>query len=114
MTKNNSKRIVIVDEHPVVRQGLKTMINQEQNLQVCGEFANADQVMKSIDHLQPDMMIVDIDLEGASGLELIKMIRTKNVNLPVLVFSKFDESLYAERVIRAKANGYISIWLFNY
>ena len=106
-TDENKTRILIVDDHPIVRQGLENLINHENDLTVCQQVENAHQAMKAIDKLKPDMIIVDISLKEKNGLELIKDIKIQHPDLPALALSMHDESLYAERVIRAGAKGYI-------
>ncbi|UCG46652.1 MAG: response regulator transcription factor [Phycisphaerales bacterium] len=110
-TRNRSDgaktRIVVVDDHPVFRQGLADLINEEPDLTVCGEADDANQAVGVIEQLKPDMAIVDITLKETSGLELIKDIRVRHPNLPILTLSMHDESLYAERALRAGAKGYI-------
>ncbi|KKM79011.1 hypothetical protein LCGC14_1354240 [marine sediment metagenome] len=103
----NKSRIIIVDDHPIVRQGLADLINQEEHLVVCGQVEDAPEAMKAIRELNPDMVIVDISLAGISGVELIKDIKAQHPGLPVLTFSMHEESLYAERALRAGARGYI-------
>jgi DNA-binding NarL/FixJ family response regulator len=105
--ENNKQRVLIVDDHPIVRQGITRLINYEEELTVCGEAGNAKEAMENIIKEEPDLVIVDISLKGRSGLELIKDIKMRHENLPVLVVSMHDESLYAERVLRAGAKGYI-------
>ena len=106
-TDKNKVRIVIVDDHPIVRQGLENLINHEKDLMVCQQAENASQAMKAIDKLKPDMVIVDISLKEKNGLELIKDIKVQYPDLPTLALSMHHESLYAERVLRAGARGYI-------
>lgn len=101
------KRLLIVDDHPIVRQGITRLINYEDELMVCGEAGNAKEALEAVEREKPDMVIVDISLKGRSGLELIKDLRMRHQDLPVLVVSMHDESLYAERVLRAGAKGYI-------
>ncbi|MBN1698059.1 MAG: response regulator transcription factor [Spirochaetales bacterium] len=101
------KRVLIVDDHPIVRQGITRLINYEEELMVCGEAGNAKEALETVERENPDLVIVDISLKGRSGLELIKDIRMRFQDLPVLVVSMHDESLYAERVLRAGAKGYI-------
>ncbi len=103
----NKARIVIVDDHPIVREGLADLINKEDDLVVCGEAEDAYQAMAVIRELEPDVAIVDISLQDTSGLELIKDIKVQYPGLPVLTLSMHDESLYAERALRAGAKGYI-------
>lgn len=106
-TDNKTKKIVIVDDHPIVRQGLENLINHESDLSVCGQAEDAHQAMKAIKMLNPDMIIVDISLKEKNGLELIKDINAQYPSLPILALSMHDETLYAERVLRAGAKGYI-------
>ena len=103
-----SKRTVfIVDDHAIVRQGLALLINREPDLTVCGDAEEAGAALRLIEELKPDLVMVDISLNGPDGLDLLKTIRTRDPNLPVLILSMMDELLYAERGLRAGANGYI-------
>jgi len=106
-TKLGKAKIIIVDDHPIVRQGLADLINQEKDLAVCGQAEDAAEAMKAIRELEPDVIIVDITLADSSGIELIKDIKVQYPDLPVLTLSMHDESLYAERALRAGAKGYI-------
>jgi DNA-binding NarL/FixJ family response regulator len=106
-TKDKKSNILIVDDHPIVRQGLAELINHENDLTVCAQAEDANQAMKAVKELKPDMAIVDISLKETSGMELIKDLKTQYPNLPVLTLSMHDESLYAERALRAGARGYI-------
>jgi DNA-binding NarL/FixJ family response regulator len=101
------KRILVVDDHPIVRQGLALLINREPDLVVCGEAEEATGAMHVLASARPDVLIVDISLTGPDGLDLLKTIRTIHPTLPVLILSMHDESIYAERALRAGANGYI-------
>ncbi len=101
------KRVLIVDDHPIVRHGLQQMLTQEDDLMVCGEAGSANEALEKIGELGPDVVIVDISLETSNGIELTKSIRSTNQELPVLVLSMHDETLYAERALRAGANGYV-------
>jgi len=101
------KAVLVVDDHPLMRQGLALLINQQQDMQVCGEAEEAQAAMHAIAHLHPDIMILDISLTGPDGLELLKNIRATSPDLPVLILSMHDEAIYAERALRAGANGYI-------
>lgn len=100
-------RILIVDDHPVVREGVGQRINQEPDLCACGEAGDANGAMTAIAELKPDAAIVDISLEGRSGLELIKNVKAKYPKLPILVLSMHDESAYAGRALQAGAKGYV-------
>jgi DNA-binding NarL/FixJ family response regulator len=106
-TANRKSKIFVVDDHPIVRQGLGLLINREPDMIVCGAAEETQSALRAIPTLQPDVMVVDISLTGPDGLELVKMIRTRDANLPILVLSMHDESIYAERALRAGANGYI-------
>ncbi len=101
------KTVFVVDDHPIVRQGLALLINQETDLVVCGEAEEMHSALRAIMALHPDILIVDISLNGPDGLELLKQIRINSPRLPVLILSMHDESIYAERALRAGANGYI-------
>lgn len=101
------KRILIVDDHPLVRKGLALTLEAEPDLEVCGQAASAEEALGMLDEVRPDLAIVDISLPGMSGLELIKHLHAWNPELPVLVISRHDEALYAERAIRAGARGYV-------
>ena len=106
--KQNAKsRILIVDDHPMTRQGLATLIEHQPDWAVCFEAQSAGQALEAIAKTKPDLVLVDISLPGKSGLELIKDIRALHEHLPVLVISMHDESLYVERVLRAGARGYV-------
>jgi DNA-binding NarL/FixJ family response regulator len=100
-------RVFLVDDHPIVRQGLAQLINHEQDLMVCGEAEDARTTLDLLPEAKPGLVIVDISLRGMDGLELIKSIKSRHVRLPTLVVSMHDESLYAERALRAGAMGYI-------
>jgi DNA-binding NarL/FixJ family response regulator len=99
--------IFIVDDHPLVREWLTTLIHQQPDLMVCGEAESAAQALELIMSLKPDVAIVDISLKGASGIELIKNLKTVCPGVAIIVLSMHDESLYAERALRAGARGYI-------
>jgi DNA-binding NarL/FixJ family response regulator len=101
------KRIFIVDDHPMMRQGLVQLIGAEKDLSICGEAENAERALDAINSLKPDLVLADISLPGKNGLELIKDFQAHQPGLPVLVISMHDESLYAGRVLRAGGRGYI-------
>ena len=101
------RMIFIVDDHPIVRQGLALLINREPDLAVCGDAEEAGSALDRIEELRPDLVVLDISLNGPDGLDLLKTIRARDPNLPVLILSMMDEVLYAERGLRAGANGYI-------
>ena len=100
-------RVLIVDDHPVVRAGLTQLIGKEEDLAVCGEASSQCAALKVIAELRPDIATVDISLKGGDGIELIKDIKVRHPHLPVLVLSMHDESLYAPRALRAGAKGYV-------
>jgi DNA-binding NarL/FixJ family response regulator len=102
-----AKRIVVVDDHPLFRKGLEEMIHSDGTFAVCGEAGTAAEGMEVIRKLHPDLVIVDLSLPGANGIELIKNIRAEFQKLPILVLSMHDESLYALRALRAGAEGYV-------
>jgi len=102
------RRVVLVDDHPVLRDGLTRLINSHDDLAVEGAAASAEEALAMIERLQPDIVMVDISLEGSSGLDLIKDIKLRWPTIPVLVLSMHEEDLYAERAIRAGARGYIT------
>lgn len=101
------KRILVVDDHPVVRQGIKHLLEMEPDLRVCAEAESAGEALQALQKTHPDLVIVDISLKGTDGLELTKWIRAQDEKLPILVLSMHDENLYAERVLRAGAHGYL-------
>ena len=101
------RRVFIVDDHTMFREGLRQLIERESNLTVCGDAPDATEALAGIRAGQPDVVIVDISLAGTSGLDLIKDIKVEFEELPVLVVSMHDESLYAERALRAGAMGYV-------
>ena len=101
------RRVFVVDDHPIVRQGLTMLINREPDLTVCGEAEDAQSALQILPSLNPDIVAVDISLTGPDGLDLLKDIRMRLPDLPVLILSMHDESVYAERALRAGAQGYI-------
>jgi DNA-binding NarL/FixJ family response regulator len=100
-------RIFLVDDHAMFRDGLRQLIDREPDLVVCGDAAAANEALAGIGETHPDLAIVDISLSGASGIDLIKALKSQQPELPVLVVSMHDESLYAERALRAGAMGYV-------
>jgi DNA-binding NarL/FixJ family response regulator len=106
--KNETKtQILLVDDHPIVRDGLTTIINHQRDLNVCGGADDAHQALKAISELKPDIVVVDISLKNSDGIELTKSIKAKYPKLRVLVLSVHDESIYAERALRAGARAYL-------
>ncbi len=100
-------QVLLVDSHPVVRQGLRQILEIEKDLAVVGETGNAEEALKLIGKLRPEIMTVDISLSGTGGIDLIKACRERYPTLPILVLSIYEESIYAERAIRAGARGYV-------
>jgi DNA-binding NarL/FixJ family response regulator len=106
--KNERKtHILLIDDHPIVRDGLTTIINHQQDLNVCGGADDAHQALKAISELKPDVVVVDVSLKNSDGIELTKTIKAKYPKLPVVVLSVHDESVYAERALRAGARAYL-------
>lgn len=103
----NKKRVLLVDDHPVLRKGLARLIDSKEEFAVCGEASTAVDAMSLIRELEPDLVIADIGLPGTSGIELTKTIRAEFQQLPVLILSMHEEALYATRALRAGAMGYI-------
>ena len=105
--KDNRKRVLLVDDHAVVRYGIAQLINQQSDMVVCGEEEDAARALSAISNLKPDIVIADISLKDSSGLELMRNIKAQYAGLPVLVVSAHDESVYAEIAFRAGALGYL-------
>src|ERR1022692_3375177 len=101
------RRVLIVDDHPIVRQGLRRVMENEDDLTVCGEAETARDARSAIKELNPDVVIADISLKQGDGIELVREVRAHYPNLPILVLSMHDETIYAERMLSAGANGYI-------
>jgi len=100
-------RVFVVDDHPIVRQGLALLIDQEPDLVVCGAAEEAESALAAIGASRPDVLVLDISLPGPDGIDLLKTIRSTDPTLPILVLSMHDEATYAQRALRAGANGYI-------
>lgn len=100
-------KVLLIDDHPIVRQGLALLISREADLTVCGEAEGARSGLHAVATLNPDIVVLDLSLSGPDGLDVLKEIRMKSGDLPVLILSMHDESIYAERALRAGANGYI-------
>ena len=107
MSQPPKSRILIIDDHPLFREGLQQLIDRTTELVVCGEAEDAAEAHKAIAVLKPDLVLVDISLGVGSGIDLIKAIKSQHEDLPILVISMHDESLYAERALRAGAMGYV-------
>ena len=102
-----AKKVFIVDDHPLVRQGLAQIIESVEDFEICGEAEDSSTAMRGVQKTSPDLIIVDISLQGNNGLELIKNIKAVYENIPILVFSMHDESIYAQRALRAGAKAYV-------
>ncbi len=103
-----ARRVLIVDEHPIVRLGLRRVIEREPDLTVCGEAENASDTRTAIAQLYPDLLICEISLKQSDGIELVRHVRAHHPQLPILVLSTLDEAVYAERMLSVGANGYIT------
>lgn len=101
-------RIVIVDDHPLVRKGLAELVSAQPDFEVCGEAAGAADAIGIVAELKPDLCIIDLKLKQGSGMELIKQIKARFPEIKMLISSMHDESLFAERVLRAGANGFVN------
>lgn len=106
-TPADIKRILVVDDHPVVRQGIKHLLEQEPDIRICAEAESAGEALQALQKQKPDLAIVDISLKGTDGIELTKWIRAQDKKIPVLILSMHEESLYADRALRAGAHGYL-------
>ena len=106
-SRMRAARILIVDDHPIVREGLIAALSRKPGLEVCGEAASIVEALALIDTQHPDLAIIDLSLADGSGLDLIKRIKARDVSTKMLVLSMSDESLYAERALRAGAMGFL-------
>ena len=102
------KRILIVDDHPMVREGLRMRISLQPDLEVCGESEDVREAMALIERARPDLVIVDISLKSGNGIDLLRQIRSHDDKIKLLVLSMYDDTLYAERSLRAGASGYLN------
>lgn len=101
------KRILLVDDHPLIRKGIGLTLEESSAYEVCFQLASAEEALGSISELKPDGAVIDISLPGMNGIELVKHIRAFDANMKILMVSRHDEDLYAERALRAGANGYL-------
>lgn len=108
MKAANNYKVLLVEDHPMFREHLGQLIDRELGMSICGEANNIRDAMRLILETKPDIAIVDITLQGSSGLELLKDIKAQELDINVLVLSMHDEELYAERALRAGAKGYIT------
>lgn len=100
-------KVLLVDDHPILRAGLAKLINHESDMLVCGECEDAPHGFDAVGQLSPDVVVIDISLKGSNGIELLKNLKARYAELPMLVLSMHDETLYAERALRAGARGYV-------
>jgi DNA-binding NarL/FixJ family response regulator len=105
--EEEKSKILVVDDHPMIREGLVRLVDDEQDLTICGQADDAPEALKAISETKPDVVVVDISLKSSSGIELMKSIKAQYPKLPVLILSMHNEALYAERALRAGAMGYI-------
>ena len=101
-------KLIVVDDHPIVRRGLRLLVENHPELEVCGEASGVDEAFDLVEALEPDIVVIDLSLESGHGLELIERIKKHDKNIKMLVSSMHDESIYAERVLRCGASGYIN------
>jgi DNA-binding NarL/FixJ family response regulator len=106
-TKQAKTRVVVIDDHPMIRRGLTGLINEEPNLSVCGQAGTSREALELIAALKPNLAIIDISLDERDGIELIKEVRALHPETQLLVLSMHDEAIYAERALRAGASGYV-------
>jgi DNA-binding NarL/FixJ family response regulator len=108
MTMGDIKRILIVDDHPLICKGLALMISKKApDIQVCGDADDINAALDVTASLEPDLVVVDIELKSSNGLDLVKALRSRHPDIPTLVFSMHNETIYAERALRAGAKGYV-------
>src|SRR5579872_5860452 len=106
--EKRAARVLIVDDHPAVREALTIRLSREPDLEVCGEAADVTEALQVFDTTKPDVAVIDISLKGGDGIDLIKRIKARNGSVRLLVWSMYSESLCAERALRAGALGYIN------
>lgn len=107
LSSESVQKVLLVDDHPIVRDGLAQLIGMQSDLSVCAEAANATDAILAVESAKPDVAVIDIFLEDISGIDLTKTLHDSNPDLPILVLSMHDENLYAERALRAGALGYV-------
>ena len=101
-------RILLVDDHPTVREGIAALIGRQSDLEICGQAAGIQDALQLLDELSPDLAVVDLSLRDGHGLDLTKQIKRRNTDIKVLIHSMYDESMYAERALKAGACGYVN------
>jgi DNA-binding NarL/FixJ family response regulator len=102
------KRVLLVDDHALVRHGIAELVNSTPELEVVGEVANAQSALRAVAELAPDLIVLDLSLPDAAGIELVKRLRARDANVRILVYSMHEDSLYAQRALRAGAQGYVN------
>lgn len=107
MSEQHKARIMIVDDHPIVRHGIAQLLNGQTDMEVVAEAEDAESAVRQLRDQTFDLLVVDISMPGLSGLDLIRRIKTKDTHLPILVLSMHDESVYAERALAAGARGFL-------
>lgn len=107
-TMEKKSKVLLVDDHPVLREGLTRLINDEPDLTVCGEADDVPAALRAVAKLKPDIAVVDLSLKGGDGIDLTKSIRQMDPDVPVLILTMHDEAFYAERALRAGAQGFVS------
>lgn len=105
--RRNTRRVLLVDDHPVVRDGYSMTLGAQPDLEVCAEAANADEAMAAVADSAPDIVLLDLSLKGVGGMELISMIHAEHPSLPILIVSMHDEATHAVPALRAGARGYV-------
>jgi DNA-binding NarL/FixJ family response regulator len=106
-SKNRKKRVLIVDDHPIFRFGLAGLITEQSHLEVCGHADSAPIALDSMRRLKPDLVLLDLSLRGTNGIELIKLMKAEEPDLPILVISMHDEAVFGLRALKAGALGYV-------
>lgn len=106
-TSNNRIRVFLVDDHPAIREAVRDTIEETMDMEICGETSSSDEAFRQIEELEPDVAIIDISLNDAHGLDLVQNVRAQYPDVQTIVFSMYDENVYAERAIRAGAAGYL-------
>lgn len=106
-TSNNRIRVFLVDDHPAIREAVRDTIEETMDMEICGETSSSDEAFRKIEELEPDVAIIDISLNDAHGLDLVQNVRAQYPDVQTIVFSMYDENVYAERAIRAGAAGYL-------
>jgi len=106
-TSTTRRQVFLVDDHTILREGLATLINQSDDLQICGEASTSEEALDRIPQTKPDLVVVDLSLPDSGGMELLRLLKLRHPEIPALVLSMHDESVYAKRALRAGAKGYI-------